>query len=325
MKNLLQNLLLSFISLILFIVVAELLARIFWRPSKHSPDVRQGLVMEGANRTVSYEGIEYQINSYGIRSEEFPPEKDSTIVRIMALGDSFIWGDGQKNDELLTVKLEKLLNSHCKKKFRVINTGIGGYNSKDEFNQLLRLAPVYKPDFVLQFFFTNDVLATIDGNLIRDWKVISNMWLRKNSKLYSLFYYLIKSTINAKVSFPKFLLPQDYYNLDDSKKGWIDFKKYTSKIIEFCKLNKIGYTFVFIPTLTNLDENYPYIEVKDSVAAYVSGADVPFLSYFDLFSKYKPSELWVSEENTHWNSKATSLAADTLLHFLLKNKLITLD
>lgn len=320
----LKNIFLSILSIIIFVIIAEILTRIFWHPTEKNKDVRKGLVLEGANRTLNYEGIVYQINSHGIRNRDSSTEKDTNTIRIMALGDSFIWGDGQNNKDLVTVKLENLLNKRNNhKRHEVINTGIGGYNTRDEFKQLIRLYPIYKPNFVIQFFFTNDVLDTKTNNEIRDLKVVYHMWLRKNSKFYSLFYYLIKSTINAEVSFPQFLLPQDYYNLDDTKPGWVDFKTHTMSIMEFCKEQNIGYMFVFIPTLTNLDDNYPYMEIKNKVENYVDSLNAPFLSYFNLFSKHPPKSLWVSEENTHWNGFATTLAADTLAQFLINKKLIT--
>ena len=51
----------------------------------------------------------------------------------------------------------------------------------------------------------------------------------------------------------------------------------------------MDYCFVLIPTLTNLDSNYPYTEVKQKVTDYIDSLNVPFLSYFNLFSKYKPN------------------------------------
>ncbi|MGD8778936.1 MAG: SGNH/GDSL hydrolase family protein [Ignavibacteria bacterium] len=251
-------------------------------------------------------------------------KKDSQTFRIFALGDSFIWGDGLKNKDLITIKIENLLNKKVSDNINieVVNTGIGGFNTQDEYNQLLRLFPVYTPNLVIQFFFTNDILATSNQNRILDKKVIYHMWLRKNSKFYSFLYYLIKGTINAEITFPKFLLPQDYFDLDDTKSGWVNFKKYTLRIKKFCEKNNLGYCFVLISTLTNLDENYPYIEINKKVTEFITNIDVPFLSYFDLFSKYEPTELWVSQENTHWNGKATTLAAKETTNFLIKKELI---
>lgn len=322
MKRYLQNILIVIGSLLIFVILLEAGARLFWSGGEKIKDVRKGLLLEGTSRKVVYEGIEYQTNSYGIRNREIKPGREENIYRIMSLGDSFIWGDGQKNDELITVKLEDRLNKIIKDSIEVINTGIGGFNARDEYNQLLRLAPVYEPDAVIQFFFTNDMLEMENSGKAADWKVNFNMSLRKNSKFYSWLYYIIKSKINADMSMPQFVLPQDYFNLDDTKPGWVKFKKYTTLIKQYCMDKKLKYYFVMIPTLTNLDENYPYRELTEKVEKFVKDLDVPFLSFFNLFAEYKPEELWVSKENTHWNGKATGLAAEELARFIAGYKLI---
>lgn len=320
MKKIFQNLLLSFLSLIVFILLAEGVTRLLWTPNKDETDVRKGLILEGADRTVIYEGIEYKINSYGIRNRELSLEKDSNVTRIMALGDSFIWGDGLRNEDLVTVKLESTLKAKTGKDFEVVNTGIGGFNAQDEYEQLVRLYPIYKPEIVIQFFFTNDLLARNKENLYSDWKVNINTLLRKNSYFYGWLYFLIKGSINRTIGVPVFILPSDYFNLDNKKPGWVNFKKYTGEIKKFCDSKEMRYYFVLIPTLTNLDENYPYIEIKEKVTEFVNTLQVPFLSYFGLFSRYRPVDLWVSQSNTHWNGFATTLAAEELAEFLIKKE-----
>lgn len=322
MKHFLKNISLSFLSIIIFFTLAEIITRLFWQPSEINSNVREGVILQGANKSLVYEGINYQINSEGIRNRELTTKKDTGTIRILALGDSFIWGDGLKNEDLITLKLENNLINYYGDNIEVINAGIGGFNTQDEYEQLMRLYPVYKPDVVIQFFFTNDLLSTDSTNQIKDIKVVYHMWMRKHSKFYSFLYYLIKSTINSEISFPSFILPQDYYNLDDTKPGWVNFKEYTNKIELFCDKNNLNYCFVLIPTLTNLDSNYPYKEVNEKVTDYVHSLKIPFLSYFNLFSKYKPTDLWVSKENTHWNGFATSLAAEELTKFIVSNKIL---
>lgn len=320
MKKVYKNLSLSLISLFVFIIIAELLTRLLWHPVEEDIELHKGIILKGTKRNFTYEGVEYSTNSYGIRNKELKPDKDTNTVRIMALGDSFVWGEGLHNDELVTIKLEKYLEKKTEEKFEVINTGIGGFNTRDEYNQLIRLFPIYNPDIVIQFFFTNDILDVNGQGEIEDKKVVYHMWLRKHSKFYSLLYYLIKNTINAKVSFPQFLLPQDYFNLDSTKSGWVSFKENTNNIKQYCKSKNASLFFVLIPTLTNLDENYPYKELTEKVTDFVLSQKINFLSYFRLFSKYKPVELWVGEENTHWNGRATSLAAKELGDFILKKE-----
>lgn len=320
MKRFLKNITLSFLSLIIFFAFAEILTRLFW--DENISITHKGIIFEGNNRSIELEEITYNTNSFGIRNKEIPNEKPSKTIRILALGDSFIWGDGLPEKELITVKLEKLLTQHFNQNVEIINAGICGFNTKDELQQLQRLHPVYKPDAVMQFFFTNDLLTTDSLNKITSWRTNTITWLNQNVKFYSFLYYLIKSTINAEIATPDFMLPSDYFNLDDTKPGWVDFKKYTLEIKQFCDDKKMNYCFVLIPTLTNLDSNYPYKELNKKVAAYIDSLGAPFLSYFSLFSKHKPTDLWVSKENTHWNGFATSLAANELTNFILSNKFL---
>ncbi|MBZ0183560.1 MAG: hypothetical protein K8F60_13970 [Melioribacteraceae bacterium] len=147
------------------------------------------------------------------------------------------------------------------------------------------------------------------------------MWFRKHSKFYSFFYYFIKSTIASEKSFPSFILPKDYYGLDDTKPGWRDFKKYTTLIKNFCEENNVKYFFVLIPTLTNLNDNYPYREVNQKVEEFTNLMEIAFFSLFNVFYGYNAEDLWVSGANTHWNAKATQIAAEHLSAFLYNNNI----
>ncbi len=306
--KLFKNLSLSLISLVLFFISAEILTRIFWNDEFVKP--HESFILPGVNRSLIHEGILYKTNSLGIRDKELPLEKDSNTVRILALGDSYVWGDGLKEDELITVKIEEQLNREHLKKIEVINAGIGGINTKDEYNQLIRLYPVYNPDLVILFFFTNDVLETDSSNQVPSWDLEGvNYFFRKNSRFYSFLYTQIKKFQSANFGTPSFLLRPDYFNLDNSKTGWLKFKKYLMRIRDYCTQRSIPLVFALIPTLTNLDSNYPYKELNEKVTNYVIDNDILFISFFDLFSSYNPPDLWASIQNKHWNGKAASLAA----------------
>lgn len=136
LKSLSKNLILSFFSLIIFIIIAELFTRLFWDPRTSEDQPRVDIILDGVDRTFTHEGITYQTNSFGIRNKEISSPKDSTIFRILCLGDSYTWGAGLNEDQLITVKLETLLNAWGKKDFQVINAGIPGTNTQDQYEQL---------------------------------------------------------------------------------------------------------------------------------------------------------------------------------------------
>jgi len=92
--KLIKNLSLSFISLIIFLTIAEIFTRIFW--NDEFVKLHESFILPGVNRSLIHEGILYKTNSLGIRNKELSLDKDSNTVRILALGDSFILGDGFK-------------------------------------------------------------------------------------------------------------------------------------------------------------------------------------------------------------------------------------
>lgn len=89
LKNLSKNILLSFLSLIFFIILAELLTRIFWDPRTSDNQPQADIILEGVDRTFTHEGVTYQTNSLGIRNKEVPCQEDFNTFRILCLGDSY--------------------------------------------------------------------------------------------------------------------------------------------------------------------------------------------------------------------------------------------
>jgi hypothetical protein len=101
--------------------------------------------------------------------------------------------------------------------------------------------------------------------------------------------------------------------LDDSKPGWVGFKQAVLNIRDYCNEQGMGLHFIIIPTLTTLNENYPYTELHEEVRRFVIQSDIPLIDLFPVYAPYPPVDLWVSLENTHWNDKATSLAAEEIV------------
>jgi len=304
---------LAIISPIVFFGFLEIATRAFWR--YEVTDSHVGVVPEETNREFLHDHIIYKTNSHGIRYREIDPIAP-TNRRILALGDSFVWGSGLPEETLVTTKIEKILESQLPG-ILVVNAGICGYNTEDEYEQLLRLAPIYQPDHVLLFFFTNDVLAKKEGgkrrNKYMSWKQNLKEYLRHKSKFCALCYYLYKTRYAARIGVPRTLLPSDYFNLDQSKPGWVAFKKALLDVRDYCKENDISLQFIIIPTLTCLNANYPYAELHGKVKDFSASCGIPTVDLLPVFAPYEPAELWVNPENTHWNDTTTSIAAEAIV------------
>jgi hypothetical protein len=316
MRRTVVNLSLAIGSAFFFLSILEIGTRLLWHSSVEDGHV--GVILQGADREVVHEGIEYRTNSLGLRSREIDTKKTKGARRILALGDSFLWGDGLSEEDLVTAKMEKSLRAHLGV-VDVVNAGMSGYNTHDELRALMRLAPIYEPDMVIVFFFTNDVLAEDSSGAPLSWRQNVKEFLRHKSRFFAYLYYVYKDRLSAKIGTPRFLLPQDYFNLNNSTPGWVAFKRSALQIRDYCAQHGLHLLFVIIPTLANLDERYPYAELRGAVVRFLHASHIDLIDLFNAFSPYRPSDLWVSLENPHWNRHGTAIAANEITAYVMRH------
>jgi len=96
------------------------------------------------------------INSKGLRDREYPYEKPPGVKRILVLGDSFVWGYGVGDSEIFTEVLERQLQAEGRP-WEVINTGVSGWGTDQEYLFFREEGVKYSPDIVvLAYYFGND-------------------------------------------------------------------------------------------------------------------------------------------------------------------------
>ncbi|MFH1770955.1 MAG: GDSL-type esterase/lipase family protein [archaeon] len=93
------------------------------------------------------------INSKGLRDKEYDYEKDSSVKRILFFGDSHVWGYGLNNSDRFSEILEKKLGED----YEVINMGVTGYSTDQEFLLLRDEGLKYNPNVVVLVFYANDL------------------------------------------------------------------------------------------------------------------------------------------------------------------------
>lgn len=90
--------------------------------------------------------VEYAINSKGFRDREYEYRRTPQTVRILALGDSFTFGEGVPFGERFTDVAGRHFGN-----LEFINMGVPGYGIEHEFVQLHREGLRYSPDYVILF------------------------------------------------------------------------------------------------------------------------------------------------------------------------------
>lgn len=131
--------------------VGELYERDKYTGWKGNPG-KEGYYIKG--RTAQY----VKINSHGFRDKERTYEKGKDVFRIVVLGDSYTEALQVPLEKTFPYILEKRLNLGDSKRFEVINLGISGFGTAQEYLTLNYYGLKYHPDFViLAFFIGNDV------------------------------------------------------------------------------------------------------------------------------------------------------------------------
>jgi lysophospholipase L1-like esterase len=98
------------------------------------------------------ERIEVIQNEYGHRGPARTLQKEPDRFRILVLGDSFTEGVQVGEDDLFTAVLERV-----DPRFEVLNAGVGGYGTVQEYLYLESEGLKHNPDLVLLMVFDNDL------------------------------------------------------------------------------------------------------------------------------------------------------------------------
>lgn len=133
------------------------------------------------------------INQHGMRDEDFPKEKPPGEFRILVLGDSSTYGVVVDQEETFCRRLHHLLNNGSgAQTFRVMNTGVPGYDLQQYRLYLEHRGLAFSPDVVLLVFNQNDILFNPEQ---RFYKPFYGRELLTRSAIFVFLDRLIRSKL----------------------------------------------------------------------------------------------------------------------------------
>ena len=263
------------------------------------------------------------INRYGLRGENVKPKKPEGVFRILALGDSFTFGEGVADNETFVVQLEKILNAEQNTKagcrYQTINAGVSGYNTSDEVTYLKNRWLMFEPDIVLLNFYLNDAYdesqfgAFISGvgvsTSFERYKLISNsrfiQWAIKMWKRWRISQ-CVTEIYNSQFSDQPQLSGHD----------WNDAKQAITQAVELTSIRNIRLVLVIFPELYELTEDYPFKHIHERVYQFAKSLGIPTLDLLEIFLSHEADTLWVHATDHHPNAYAHKIAAHAIAGFL---------
>ncbi len=110
--------------------------------------------------------VPYLINRWGLRDRDLPLEKPGGTKRILMLGDSFTEGDGVRDEDTFSYRLQGMLDSaYGAGAWQVINAGVGSYSPLLEYLYLTKKGLGFSPDLVILNFDLSDIYDDINYTL----------------------------------------------------------------------------------------------------------------------------------------------------------------
>lgn len=240
-------------------------------------------ILHKKNKTMRLMSANIILNSNGFRNIE---EVDLNKKKILMLGDSMTFGWGAQTT------FSNILENKLKKKYQVLNAGIGNTNTIMQISNFFINHSNYNYDYIILNFFIND---------LENVEIKNINFFQKN--FYS--YTFIKSKI-VNLLMKSGLLPnwEKFYTETFDNEDLLN-KTFDQilKLKEFCEKNNISFVIHNIPELYNL-KNYKFNNQTMKIKNFANDNNIRFINSLEALAYHNEKDLWVSISDRHANDKS---------------------
>lgn len=270
------------------------------------------------------QGIAAQLDARGYRETRLETPPAPGTFRILAVGDSFVFGFGvASSEDTWPAAIERSLTGRSgpdAPRYQVLNAGRPGADSAREFAVLRELLPDVQPDLVLLGYYVNDCETVAEKRAYfasrRLLPVIS-----ENMERVSQLWWLLESVLVRRLeaaglrpSYVEHLLAQT----EPGSEAWAAHEADLRRLMERAGRPAV---LVLFPLLTDFDD-YPLSVLHERVAAVAEAAGLPVLDLVEAFAGIAPERLEVSPRDPHLNEYGLALAAEATVRFLVERELL---
>jgi lysophospholipase L1-like esterase len=267
--------------------------------------------------------IDHVHNSAGWRDAEHSLVKPPATYRILGLGDSYLYGQGVKFEDICLSKLESYLTAKSKNiKIETINTGMSAFNTADERDLLFNRGLQYQPDLVIVHFVLNDVEKDLfkPEPKIEFFRNYLSIYMKKDKlSNYSYLWSWMRQRFLRHVQGNTYIRAcLESYLSDHSKFAFV--RDALKDIKRLCRDYNAKLLVVIFPFYYNLNYKYPFQPIHDHVSTFCEKEGIPVLDLLPYYRAYSGPELWVHPVDQHPNEIAHAVAAMAIFNYLSDNK-----
>jgi GDSL-like Lipase/Acylhydrolase family len=276
-----------------------------------------------------------RINNLGLRGSEVATPPAAGAVRVAVVGDSYVFGIGVDEEHLFTTRLEQLLAQSLGRRVEVVNLGVSGYSTDQEYLLFDELAERIAPQLVLLVVCDNDFHANTvdfvferypkpclslaaDGTPIVPTVAVPELspaqhvrlWLAEHSNLWNLL-----RTRRSKHAWMQSCLDSFHVGLEHQCSP--DPLHHTAALVRALARRSAAAGARFVVTTTG--QRHARQERFRALGQVLTASDITYVDLTPVLEQARraqPSRLWDFPTDEHWNIDAHQLAAQTLAPML---------
>ena len=271
----------------------------------YDPELGWAPVPNSTSVVTTARTIHAQHNSLGFRDVEFKPDGRP---RMLVVGDSFVWGVDSEVGERFTDLLRGRIASH-----QIVNAGVSGYGTDQEYLLLQRIWPLIQPSVVVLIFCTDNDRLDNGTNIRYDG--------------YQKPYFATGADGALILRGQPVPRSRQLYIKDN----WLVRHLWLARLATFAYV-EIAHPQVFVPDPTEriVSQIHQFAEAHGArlvvglqagdagLTARLRAERIPFVTF-------EGAEAYSSLHGAHWTPDGQKLVAERLFGLLAENKIVETD
>jgi hypothetical protein len=262
--------------------------------------------------------VELHYNAHRCRDREPGPVTEG-ITRILVLGDSFTEGEGVREDDTFSRKLERLLRAEGRH-VEVLNCGERGRDFPALYDAFVELTAAYQPTIVLYAMVLNDAVQSPEFRaqqpFVNDWILDRRRMLASDDpggdvpglRLWALAHDRLEA-MHVGAATTRWYI--DMYG-PANQAGWDATQHYLTTMQGEMAAHDGRFLVALLPLLVKGRGPYLFAKPAAEIRRACSESNIGFVDLADAIKGEDAEALWVHAVDMHPNARAHTLFATSL-------------
>jgi hypothetical protein len=269
------------------------------------------------------------VNEQGFRGDPVAMPNPPGTFRIVCLGDSQTFGNGCGEGESWPAALQAELSARpAAQHIEVMNCGVGGYETEQEFDCLRKRWLAYDPDLVVLGFFVNDtalpgtaIKAADDNRKLIHFLAPGRPGFYPVLRRWSRLLDLGSDWLFRKLTMARWV-DQRYALYDDDFAGWVKVRALMREARDLVESRHARFAILLVPLLMRHKDELISAQPYAVVSAFCRRENIPCFDPGSLFDHLDVDRMRVHPRDLHSNVDGNKIVGTSLAAWPREQELV---